>query len=142
AGGNADVFIGAAAPSAVEHLIGQAQTLRVTAVTVPGWELLTAPQGKGQTAEPSRAPIWDQQATGKGSASLTIDQADAPQRVLVTTPRSGKLESLEVTMTNSGWGTSAIWLTILGVVLLLGGILLAIWGVWSRRRPTTNPTEG
>ncbi|HET6694394.1 MAG TPA: hypothetical protein VFG97_08815 [Pedococcus sp.] len=128
----AEVWIGRAAPSDASALVESAARQSVTGVSLGDWALRTSTVGQGTAPALGQADVWRQAVAGKGSATLTVDQQDAPETVVIGTA-SGEpadLTSLEVTWQSRAWAFEALVLILLGVVLAAAGAA----GLW-RLRP-------
>lgn len=118
-----EVWMGRATPSDAASLAGRAAATSVTGVTLGGWQLETAQQGSGAAPALATADLWRQQAAGKGSATMTVEQEDAPETVVVATA-SGKpadLAELTVRWERQIWSIEAIAALVLGLLLAAAG---------------------
>jgi len=128
-----EVWLGRAAPSDAAALVGKAATTSVTGVSVSDWSLTTSQTGAGTAPALAQADLWRQQANGKGNATLTVEQDDAPETVVVATA-SGKpadLAELTVEWQRQAWSLEALGVLLLGLLVAAAGAL----GLW-RLRPT------
>ena len=128
-----EVWVGRAAPSDAAALVGKAATTSVTGVSVSDWSLTTSQTGAGTAPALAQADLWRQQANGKGNATLTVEQDDAPETVVVATA-SGKpadLAELTVEWQRQAWSVEALAVLLLGLLVAVAGAL----GLW-RLRPT------
>ena len=94
-----------------------AKAARAVDVSVPSWELKTVDSGSGESA-PKSYDLWQAQRTGTGSVSITVDQAAAPQTLVVVAQDGQQLESVTMSVSDGGWFTRAVLLTITGLVLV------------------------
>jgi hypothetical protein len=119
-----EVWMGRAAPSDAQALVGEAARQSVTGISLTDWALRTTSSGDGQAAVLGQADVWRQATAGKGGATLTVSQADAPETVVIGSAagRPVELTSLEVTWQRSAWALQAL-------ALIIGGVLLAAIGV-------------
>lgn len=118
------VWMGLARPSDAESVMKDAKAARAVDVSVPSWELKTVDSGSGESA-PKSYDLWQAQRTGTGSASITVDQAAAPQTLVVVAQDGQQLESVTMSVSDGGWFTRAVLLTITGLVLVaLAGYLI------------------
>ena len=127
----AEVWIGRAAPSDASALVASAARQSVTGVSLGDWALRTSTAGQGTAPALGQADVWRQAVAGKGKATLTVDQQDAPETVVIGTA-SGKpaeLTSLEVTWQSRAWAFEALVLVLLGLVLAGAGAA----GLWLLR---------
>ena len=122
--GTGDLWAGTARPSDVEALLGDGARHEVTSVEVSDWALVGADAGKGKAVDPSGLDIWQQSVTGSGEVTHTIEQADAPQSLVISAPAGTEVESLTMTVADSSWGTTALVVLIVGLLLLAAGLIL------------------
>lgn len=123
ANGGGEVWIGRAAPSDAAALVDSAARQSVTGVSVTDWGLRTAALGQDTAPALGTADVWRQSVAGKGSATLTVSQQDAPETVVIGTA-SGKpadLSSVEVTWQSRLWALQALGLVLLGVLVAAAG---------------------
>jgi ABC-type nickel/cobalt efflux system permease component RcnA len=95
--------------------------------------LTTSQTGAGTAPALAQADLWRQQASGKGEATLTVEQDDAPETVVVATA-SGKpaeLAELTVEWQRPAWSLEALAVLVVGLLAAAAGAL----GLW-RLRPT------
>jgi len=133
-----EVWLGRAAPSDAHALVGQAGQDAVTGVSVGGWELTTEPHGTGTAPALAQSDVWRDTTQGKGTASLTVHQSDAPETVVVATA-SGKpadLASVDLTWEGQAWAVKALAVLVLGV-LLAGAGAAGLWLLRPRQTTTT-----
>jgi hypothetical protein len=119
-----EVWIGRATPSDAASLVGKAAATSITGVSVGGWQLETAQRGSGTAPGLSSADLWRQQAAGTGSATVTLQQENAPETVVVATA-SGKpadLTELTVQWERQVWSLEAIAALVLGLLLAAAGV--------------------
>lgn len=119
-----EVWIGRASPGDARALVGKAAATSVTGVSVGGWQLQTAQRGTGQAPALAGTDVWRQQAGGKGAASLTVTQEDAPETVVVATA-SGKpadLTDLTLEWKRPAWSLEALGALLVGLLLAAGGV--------------------
>lgn len=124
--GAGDLWAGTARPSDVEALLGDGSRVEVTGVEVADWSLVGADAGKGRTVDPAALDIWQQTATGSGEITHTIEQADAPQSLVISAPAGAEVDSVTMTVADSGWGTTALVVLIVGLLLLAAGLALLV----------------
>lgn len=118
------VWMGLARPSDAESVMKDAKAARAVDVSVQSWELGTVTSGSAE-ADPKSYDLWQAQRTGSGSASITITQAAAPQTLVVAAEDEQQLDSVTMSVSDSGWFTRAVLLTLTGLVLVaLAGYLL------------------
>ena len=134
-----EVWLGRAAPSDAHALVGKAGQDAVTGVSVGGWELTTEPHGTGTAPALAKSDVWRDTTQGKGTASLTVHQSDAPETVVVATA-SGKpadLASVDLTWEGQAWAVKALAVLVLGVLLAGAGAA----GLWLLRPRETTTTQ-
>lgn len=124
--GGGSVWAGTARPSDVEALLGDSPRSEVTGVDVSEWALTTSEVGEGEASDVRGLDIWQSSTSGDGSVTSTIDQAQAPQTLVITAPEGEQVEQLEYEVTDDRWSTIAIVVLVAGLVLLLLGIALAL----------------
>jgi hypothetical protein len=127
-----EVWMGRATPSDADSLAGRAAATSVTGVSVGGWQLETAQRGSGSAPALGAADLWRQQASGKGSASMAVQQVNGPETVVVATA-SGKpadLAELTVRWERQAWSLEALAALLLGLLVTAAGAA----GLW-RLRP-------
>ncbi|OAB86182.1 hypothetical protein AWH69_14885 [Janibacter melonis] len=127
ADGDAPVWMGLARPSDVDSVMQDAKAARAQGVSVTGWELETTTSGSG-SADPQTYDLWQGESRGTGQAALTVTQDAAPQTLVVTAGDDARLSEVTMTVTDSGWSTRALVLLVVGLVLLVGGVYLAVRG--------------
>jgi hypothetical protein len=135
-----EVWMGRAAPSDARALVGEAARQSVTGVSLTDWALRTASSGDGDAAVLGQADVWRQSTAGKGGATLTVSQADAPETVVIgsASGRPVELTSLEVTWQRNAWALQSL-------ALIIGGLLLAavgVAGLWLPRRRHRSDASG
>lgn len=124
------VWLGLARPSDADSVMQDAAAARATGVSVRSWELETT-TGGSETAAPASYDLWQGRSSGEGTATITVRQDAAPQTLVVTAAEGQQVETVTMSMSDSGWFTRAALLTILGVALLAAAAYLALRG---RRR--------
>lgn len=124
--GGGSVWAGTARPSDVEALLGDGPRAEVTGVDVSEWALTSSEVGEGEASDVRDLDIWQSATSGDGSVTATIDQAEAPQTLVITAPEGEQVEQVEYEVTDDRWSTIAVVVLVVGVVVLLLGIALAI----------------
>lgn len=132
--GGGSMWAGTARPSDVEALLGDGPRTEVTGVDVSEWALSTSDVGEGEASDVRGLDIWQSSTNGDGSVTSTIDQAEAPQTLVITAPEGEQVEQLEYEVTDDRWSTIAIVVLVAGVVVLLLGIALALAPRFRRAR--------
>lgn len=120
------VWMGLARPSDAESVMEDAKGARATTVSVRSWELETVTTGGDEVAAPASYDLWQDKRSGNGSASITVSQDAAPQTLVIAAEDGQQLESVTMTVTDGGWFTRAVVLTIVGLVLLAGAAYLLL----------------
>lgn len=137
-----EVWIGRAAPSDAEALLGQSDRTAVTGVDVGGWSLATSARG-GTAEAPALAAsdIWRETVSGTGTARVSLDQRDAPETLVIATAsgRPAALESVTATWQNSTWFVLAVLALLVGV-LLTAAAAGALW-ILGRRSAAGSATH-
>ena len=124
----ATVWMALANPSDAAAVLGDARHVAATGVGVRDWVLLTRTSGTGEAPELGEADLWRQQDSAEGPVSLTVQQAEAPETLVIAT-QGGELETLTFTVVDKTWFVEAVVAVLAGLFLLLaGGALL-----WPRR---------
>ena len=102
----------------------------MTGVSLGDWALRTSTAGQGTAPALGQADVWRQAVAGKGKATLTVDQQDAPETVVIGTA-SGKPADLTSSRSpgRAGMGVRGPVLVLLGVVLAGAGAA----GLWLLR---------
>lgn len=124
--GSGSVWAGTARPSDVEALLGDSPRSEVTGVDVSEWALTSSDVGEGEATDVRGLDIWQSSTSEKGSITTTIEQADAPQTLVITAPEGEQVEQVEYEVTDDRWSTIAIVVLVVGVVVLLLGLALAL----------------
>ena len=133
--GGGEMWAGTARPSDVVKLIGEGARAEVTGVDVSEWELKTTTAGKDSPIDPRGLDIWQASETRKGAVTATIDQAEAPQSLVLSAPEGEEITELEFVVAEKRWGGIALTVFIIGLLLLLAGLaLLALTTGLVRRR--------
>lgn len=141
--GSGELWSGTARPSDVEALVGDGARAHIAGVDVSDWALTSTDEGKGQPVDPGSLDVWQESTTGSNEVSRTIEQADAPQTLVVAAPEGGEIESVEMTVVDGSWGTTALVTLVVGILLLLAGLALLLRstgrlrGLRRSARPTT-----
>ncbi|WP_377641258.1 hypothetical protein [Oryzobacter terrae] len=123
------VWMALANPSDATAVLGDSRHTRVTGVDVRDWLLTTRSAGSGDAAEGlGVADLWRQQDQGDLPVTLTVEQAEAPE-TLVVASEGGPLRSLTFAVTDKTWFVEAVVAALVGLFVLVVGVLLA----WPRR---------
>ena len=124
----ATAWMALANPSDARAVLGDARHVEVTGVSVRPWALLTRTSGSGEAAELGVADLWRQQDDAEGAVSLTVQQDEAPETLVVAT-EGGELRSLTLTVVDKTWFVEAVIAALVGLFLLIAGLIL----LFSRR---------
>lgn len=126
-------WIGVASPSDAEAVLGTSPKITAVAFDKSEFSLRLEPSGQGEAPALTTADIWRTTASAKGSTSVTLRQADAPESVVITTDKQ-RLASVTVTMARKAWFVQAMVGLLTGLALLVGALLL-----WRSARHTAQP---
>ena len=134
------IWMGRTSPTDAQAIVGGADHTSVNGAHVRDWSLLQSRSGAGPAPQLDKADIWRQTATGDGRVRLTVDQAGAPEAVVIAAP-AGKpvdLPSLTVTLKRPTWFFQALLVTLVGLLAVAAGGA----GLWQNRpRRTQGPTD-
>ncbi|WP_157577470.1 MULTISPECIES: hypothetical protein [Phycicoccus] len=129
----ASLWMARANPSDASAVIGEGRHVEVTGVSVRDWALLTAARGSGEPATPGAADLWRQQDDADGPVALTVEQADAPESVVIAAD-GGSVEQVTLTVVDKRWFVESVVAALVGLFLLAAGVV-ALWP----RRPRPAP---
>ena len=119
--GGGEVWIGRTTPSDAKAVVGGAAHTAVTGADVRSWTLDQSRQGTGTPKrELAGADVWRQAATGKGVATLEVDQGDAPEALVVTTRGGGDVTSVTMTIERRAWLFQSLLVALVGLLLAVG----------------------
>ncbi|HET7763006.1 MAG TPA: hypothetical protein VFL46_11650 [Phycicoccus sp.] len=137
--GGGRTWMALANPSDATAVLGGSSRTEVTGVSVRDWRLLTAQRGNGAPAPLATAELWRNEDDAEGRVSMTVEQADAPETVVVAA-ESGTVDRVTLTVSDKTWFVEAVVAALVGVFLVVVGLVL-LWP--RRRRPVAAPaTEG
>ncbi len=141
-----EVWIGRATPSDASSLVGKAATTSVTGVSVSGWQLETGQGGTGAAPALGTTDLWRQQVGAKGTATMTVEQENAPETVVVATA-SGKpadLSELTLQWQRPAWSLEALAALVLGLLVAAAGVfgLVRLRGSDATTRPQQRTPSG
>jgi hypothetical protein len=122
-------WIALANPSDATAVLGDSARTEVTGVSVGDWALLTAERGTGDPVDLASAPLWRNQKDAAGPVSMTVQQAQAPESVVITA-QEGTVERVTLRVSDKTWFVEAVVAALVGVLLLVVGLVVA----WPRRR--------
>jgi hypothetical protein len=116
-GGAVRLVVGASADA--RGILTTSAVSTVTAVHYPAGGLDLRGSGAGALPDISGADVWRLAAKGAGSAALVVDQARAPETLVVTSGDSSALKDVTVSLTwaNQDWFFEALAMATLGAVL-------------------------
>jgi hypothetical protein len=125
AAGGAPVWIGVAAPSDAGSALGSGGLTMVDGVSVRDWALLSRQDGTGPAPELVHTDLWRAQASGRGQASIRLNQANAPETVVVTADGSA-VRTVSMSVAKKTWFVQALLAAISGVLLAIAGATIAL----------------
>ncbi|WP_338538466.1 hypothetical protein N5P18_01495 [Janibacter terrae] len=126
AAGSGELWSGTARPSDAEAVLGDATRAEVSGVAVSDWALTSAEVGSTDPVDPAGLDVWQESGTASGEISRTIEQSQAPQTLVVAAADGAEIDSVTMTVEDSGWGTTAVVTLVVGLVLLLAGLALLV----------------
>ncbi|NHA68023.1 hypothetical protein [Phycicoccus flavus] len=129
------VWMALANPSDAQDVLGDAEHVQVTGVDVRDWLLTTTTVGSGETPMIAAADLWRQTDDAEGPVTLTVEQAQAPETVVVRGLDGGEVDTVTMTVTDKRWFVEAVVAALVGLFLLVAGVVAA----WPRRRRTPVP---
>ncbi len=108
-----------AASTDARDILSTSAVSTVGAAHYPAGTLDLRRSGTGELADVSTSDVWRLAATGPGNASLLVDQARAPESLVVTSGDTTPLSDVTVTLTwaDRAWFLEALIATTLGAVL-------------------------
>lgn len=139
ASGDTQLWAGLAAPSDATTIVGGADTTTVTGAHVRSWTLQTTRKGAGPAPALADADVWHSTRTGKGTLRVTVDQADAPESLVLATPggTAAPLKSVTLTVHRPTW----VFQSLLGVLVGLLAVVAGAVGLWQLRPRSPQPTD-
>ncbi|MGG5258374.1 hypothetical protein [Phycicoccus avicenniae] len=129
------VWMALANPSDARDVLGDAQRVEVTGVSVRDWALTTSSRGSGPAPTLGTADLWRLQDDAEGPVTLTVEQADAPE-TLVIAADDGSVASVTLRVVDKTWFVESVVAALVGLFLLAAGAVL----LWPRR-PHHTTTE-
>jgi hypothetical protein len=134
------LWIGRATPSDASDLVGGAARTTVTGVEVREWSLSSRAEGAGPSPTLGTSDIWRQQRSGAERVSMTVQQGDAPETVVLGSADGSKagLESVTVTVSQRTWFFQSLVAALVGLIAVVAGG----FGLWSSRPRRRGPTDG
>lgn len=136
----ARLWAGVARPSDAGPALGDGARTRIGPADVSDWSLGTTEEGSGEASDPTAAEVWQRASTSDGSITVTIDQAEAPQTLVVAAPQGQQLDEVEMSTTDGSWGAWAIGLLVGGIVLVLLGLGLLLLARRGRAKGAGEPS--
>lgn len=124
--GDGTLWAGVARPSDAEAFLGDTERSETAGVVLDDWTLSTTTVGQGEPVEAHALDIWDSSQNGDGTLTATIDQAEAPQTLVISAPEREEIEAIELSVTHQRWGTTAVAVLAGGVLAFLVGIALMV----------------
>jgi hypothetical protein len=125
AAGGATVWIGIAAPTDARSALGSGGQTVVRGVSFRDWGLLSRRTGSGAARELVHTDLWRVQSSGKGAASVTLSQANAPETVVVTVD-GGPVRSVAMSVAKRTWFVQSLLAALSGLLLAIAGITVAV----------------
>ena len=108
------VWLGRAVPSDVTDAVGAGQHYEVTEMAFPSRELRTTIRGDVTMADPVPLHVWRDTVTGTTAATMVLEQADAPESVLVNADGPVRVS---LTVANNRWFLEALILVVAGLAI-------------------------
>jgi hypothetical protein len=131
AGSGGTVWMGRTTPSDAAAIVGGARHTAITGAHIRSWTLDESRKGTGApVGSLAAADVWRQAVTGKGSATVEIDQGDAPESLIVTTQDgTGSIQSVSLTVERRTWLFQSLLAALVGLLAAVGGGagLVASW---------------
>ncbi|QIM20320.1 hypothetical protein G7075_02800 [Phycicoccus sp. HDW14] len=124
----ASVWMALANPSDARAVLGDARHQEVSGVSVRDWTLTTTSRGTGQSPTLGTADLWRQQDDAEGPVTLTVEQADAPESLVVAAD-GGDIASLTLRVVDKTWFVESVVAALVGLFLLVAGVVV----LWPRR---------
>ena len=143
-GKDAKLWIGLASPSDVHALVGAAERTEVTGVHLRSWSLETAREGAGPAPDLASADVWHRTNHGTGTVQMSIDQADAPESVVIAAADGTPVDvhGLTLTVAHSTWFFQALLTALVGMLAVIAGAVGLRQEWMRRRRRQTAPERG
>lgn len=134
--GGGRVWIGRTTPSDARAVVGGARHTSITGAAVRTWSLDRSTTGSGDPAgDLAGADVWRQVVTGAGRAHVEVDQGDAPEALVVTSP-GGTISTVTLTISRGTWFAQSLLVALVGLLLTAVGVV----GLVATRRRADEPT--
>ncbi|XVX21399.1 hypothetical protein ACQP1U_05865 [Actinomycetota bacterium] len=131
--GPGEIWLAKGDPSDAKAAVGDTKRVVPNGVDVRDWVLTTRTEGTS-TDRPATAELWTEQATRDREITTTVDQAEAPQTIVISSTDGTPLTGLSYTVRDADWFRWALWPVIAGAGLILLGLGLWLWSLLRRRR--------
>ncbi|MCE1180571.1 MAG: hypothetical protein LWW86_16275 [Micrococcales bacterium] len=133
ASGPGEIWLAKGDPSDASAALGDGKRVVPTGVDVRDWVLTTRTEGKSD-AKVATAELWTEQATRDREITTTVDQAEAPQTIVISSTDGKPLTGLSYTLRDADWFRWALWPVIAGAALILAGLGLWLWTLLRGRK--------
>jgi hypothetical protein len=134
------LWMGVASPSDARAIVGAAERTEVTGAHVRTWTLQTSHEGAGPAPDLATADIWRRSQTADGTVRLHVDQADAPESVVVAAVDGTPVDvhGVTVTVQKRTWFFQSLLTALVGLLATIAGAV----GLWQTRprKPAGAPT--
>lgn len=137
--GGSEVWIGRAAPSDVKAVLDATQRTMVTGAHMRDWTLTTTRSGSEAVESLSGSDIWRSSTQGRGTVRLVLDQAHAPESLVITGAdgKAADLSSVVVTAQNRTWFFQSLLAALVGLLATAAGVATLVnLGRAKSSRPT------
>jgi hypothetical protein len=100
------------------------------------WSLDTTHEGAGPAPDLASADIWHSTRTGTGTAYLGVDQADAPEALVIASADGSPVDvhSVTVTVQRRTWFFQAVLTALVGLLAAVAGGV-GLRQQWRHARP-------
>jgi hypothetical protein len=138
AASGAPVWIGRTTPSDARALLADAGRSQATGVELRSWTLHTGARGDGPAPELASVDVWRELVHGRGSAETAVRQRDAPETLVASAGRDGRLASVEATWQDPDWFGQAVAIAVAGALTAAA----AVGALWLLRRRSGHQLAG